>query len=222
MKHFILLLLATSFILSGDEIERMESIVKDITKLRVQYENCQEQLKAKVLAQEPQDLELELLELEKSNKKKEEILKSKDLEILNMKKRYEVLLHQQENKIITLKNQIKNKKNTISEKKETLFVTHCEEPNPFPKLMMREKSEAKTQRHSEQKKKAHTYRLKIQSDIYGSIDGKVIDSWEEQRSFTSDKKYENWIKITGYFVDKKWRKAKEDLWVLEENVSQRD
>lgn len=66
-----------------------------------------------------------------------------------------------------------------------------------------------------------TFRLNKDSDIFNSVDGKVVYNWEEGRSFTSNQRYKGWIKITGYFLDKKWLRAKEELWVLEKNSFKR-
>jgi len=42
---------------------------------------------------------------------------------------------------------------------------------------------------------------------------KVLEQWEKHTSFTSNVKSKNRIKITGYFVNKKWRKASKEMWV---------
>ena len=49
----------------------------------------------------------------------------------------------------------------------------------------------------------------------------VIYKWENKSSFTSSLMTENWIKITGYFVDKQWKKAAEELWVKKINTIKR-
>jgi len=35
------------------------------------------------------------------------------------------------------------------------------------------------------------------------------------------KKKKNWVKITGYFIDKKWKKAKKEMWIKDSKVSKR-
>ena len=237
MKRAILSF-ALASLLCGDEIQRIESIVKDIALLRIQYEECQEKLGSgdttllplkqtlkdeqqknilllseldacKSSHQENEKLRFKILKLEKSNIDLENILKSK----------YEKLLAQKDNRIKDLENQIKNRQKPI--KKEF---------NQFPKLVMKEEAVQKSEISThidksdikEQVTEPSAYRLKYESDIYESVDGAVVDRWEEERSFTSNRKYKNWVKITGYFVDQKWRKAKKELWVLEENVLKRD
>lgn len=237
MKRYILSF-ALASLLCGDEIQRIESIVKDITLLRIQYEECQEKLGSgddtlfplkqtlkdeqqknilllseldacKNSHQENEKLRFRILKLEKSNIDIENLLKAK----------YEKLLSQKDNRIKDLENQIKNRQKPI--KKEF---------NQFPKLVMKEETVQKGEIPSkinksdikEQETAPSAYRLKYESDIFESVDGVVVDRWEEERSFTSNRKYKNWVKITGYFVDQRWRKAEKDLWILEENVLKRD
>jgi chromosome segregation ATPase len=67
-----------------------------------------------------------------------------------------------------------------------------------------------------------TYRLKHDSKIYDAIDGKVVDTWEKQRSFTSAYYQDGWVKVTGYFVDKKWQSAKDkSLWIKRKDAYRR-
>jgi len=101
----------------------------------------------------------------------------------------------------------------------------CPNDNPFPKLMMKNKevkseNAASVQSGSEDKS-AGAYRMKRESAVYDAPEGKLISLWEERRSFTSNLTQGEWIKITGYFVDKKWQRAKEALWVKRENTIKR-
>jgi len=62
--------------------------------------------------------------------------------------------------------------------------------------------------------KAAAFFLRENADIYASALGdKVIAQWEKGRSFTSTVKSDKRIKITGYFVNKVWRKAEKDMWI---------
>ncbi len=69
---------------------------------------------------------------------------------------------------------------------------------------------------------ASAFRLKEDSDIFNAIDGKKVDSWEKGTSFTSYKKTDGWIKITGHFVNRKWERVKKEMWVKSDNVFKRD
>ena len=61
--------------------------------------------------------------------------------------------------------------------------------------------------------KGNAYRLKTESPIYNDPYGGIIEVWEEKTSFTSNVTWKEWVKITGYFVDKKWQKADRPLWI---------
>lgn len=67
------------------------------------------------------------------------------------------------------------------------------------------------------------YRMKNDGMIYDAPDGKPLFSWEAQRSFTSGMRAGEWIKITGYFVNRKWQATRENenLWVRENDVIRR-
>ena len=42
---------------------------------------------------------------------------------------------------------------------------------------------------------------------------KIIDKWNELNTFTSYKEKNNFIKITGYFIDGKWTPNKKEWWI---------
>ena len=69
--------------------------------------------------------------------------------------------------------------------------------------------------------KAKAFRFDVEANVYDSINGDIIDRWDAKTSFTSNQKTDRWVKITGYFVDKKWQKAKKDMWVESDKVFQR-
>lgn len=117
-------------------------------------------------------------------------------------------------------------------------ITVCKDDNPFPELMMKEKKsiqplETEAQMVIEVKKtptvvverivteKASVYRMNKEAEIYDAPYGKSIDRWEEKTSFTSNISEGKWIKITGFFVDRKWQKAKEEMWVKTEDTLKR-
>ncbi len=186
--------------LNADEMQRLESIVKDIEKLRIDYEvsqtklqECQTTLHAqqeysindKTYIEKIKNLENQIKKLEKSLKSKNEN---------NLKRK--------ENKVYSFDNQIK--------------IDNCSEKsdNAFPKLKMREKQEKDTS--------PTTYRLNQNSIIYASIEGKEIDKWEKSTSFTSKLRIGKWIQISGYFVNRQWQKAQKQMWVKASNVLKRD
>jgi len=65
------------------------------------------------------------------------------------------------------------------------------------------------------------YRMASNAPVYNAPGGSVVDTWEARRSFTSGTAKNGWIKITGYFVNRVWQRADEDLWVKESDVIRR-
>jgi regulator of replication initiation timing len=195
MKVFFIILSLVSF-LQADEMKRIESIVEDITKLRIDYEKCQERLKDKKVV--------------KTNIVK---LKKDDSEIQYYKK----LLKAKDNEIINLKNRFKEfKKNTIKKQKSLEVCLKNIDDNPFPKLMPKENVHVKEEI---QIIKASTFHLIEDAKIYDAPNGDEIDFWTIDTSFTSTKKTTNWIKVTGYFVNKQWTKAEKEMWIKYTKVS---
>lgn len=92
----------------------------------------------------------------------------------------------------------------------------------FPKLMMKEEYQKKLPIGDKIVEfEPSPFRLKTDSIIYDAIDGNKIGKWEKGRSFTSNTKTNSWIKISGYFVKKKWKKADGDMWVKRAQVIKR-
>lgn len=118
--------------------------------------------------------------------------------------------------IIQKQKQLLSKKTEVKAKivtKQILF-DKCEEPNPFPKLMMKEDNIV----HSF---KASAFRVNKSASIYDAADGNIIAQWEKSTSFTSDKKTSSMIKITGYFVNKVWTSASKEMWIKTEDATKR-
>lgn len=65
---------------------------------------------------------------------------------------------------------------------------------------------------------AHSYRLIEDSDIYDG-EGNVINMWNVDTVFTSNKKAGKYTKITGYFIDDKWKPAQKDMWIETKSVT---
>ena len=269
MRYVILITLLTSFSLAN-EINRMESIVLDIEKLRSDYSVCLNQLdtqkkqvsiddhlslqaKLKIATQKIKEHEILLekkeaknLELalkidsliainEKSKKKDFKLLLDKEKKeknkykksFIELEEKYKKVLKEKESMMISLENGTTSDKRTIIKPEKA-----CIEENPFPSLMMKnistkndsiKKSVLETKNTLEVKvrSKALTYRLNKESNIHDGIDGKVIFIWENKRSFTSNETTQNWIKVSGYFIDKKFQKADQDLWIKKLNTSKR-
>lgn len=65
------------------------------------------------------------------------------------------------------------------------------------------------------------YRMATNAPVYNAPGGSVVDTWEARRSFTSGTSLNGWVKITGYFVNRVWQRADEEMWVKESDVIKR-
>jgi hypothetical protein len=228
--------------LFGDEVQRVDDMIGDITKLRKSYEQCKQKLKSIKNSEtiveckkEKEKLEEYKLLVDQERAKTSDLMKklvscennkkSLDVKIVELEKKIEIekkLLKVKDNIIISLESKCKEKKvKKVKTKEKTIFTlenickkTIYEDANPFPKLMMKKKY------RDEQKEiqkvsifKASAFRLKNDADIYAYPNKKIIDKWEKNRSFTSNKETLNWFGITGFFVDKKWKRARRSMWI---------
>lgn len=277
MKLICILLALYSFALS-DEMQRIEAIIDDITKLRVDYEACKKDLNKlnphaasngvtivheaqscekftqkiqenkNTLAQKEQEISI-LKEKNKDLKNQiftsKKLLISKENELKNFESKMILNGFQENNKLELIEDKYKKllkiKEDRIYYLQNRLNVKKviknqiCKDDNVFPKLLLKDKHNKAVQVNVikdeiniiENKMeiitsiKASTYRLKRNSDIYDDVDGNKIDTWEKSRSFTSTKKSQNWVQISGYFEDRKWKKSSQELWIQLQNVSQR-
>ena len=185
MKHFVLFLLFSVFTLelyASQEIQRIDSIVNDITALRKEYRE-------------------KLLE----EKKRNSILSQEN-------KRYRQKISNLKNKIKSMQTLLKNRKNSTENQ---ITAPVCKEENPFPKLKLKENM-------SVEHFKARAFHFTKTADIYAGMNSsKVIGRWDKGTSFTSNIKTQVRVKITGYFVNKVWTKAKKEMWVELSNVTKK-
>jgi len=200
MRFVFILFIFFATLIQADEIQRIESIVEDISKLRNSYVKVERELqnekdKNKKYTKKIDSLENEIISLKKQIKTKEKI-------VINT----------------SVVKPLKSKNQTVA--KKCLNNTINTESNTFPKLSMK-KSNMSITKQKVFSFKASTYRVNKLAYIYGSIDGEIVDEWEELRSFTSNQRNDTWIKITGYFIDKKWRPAETPLWVESKDTNLR-
>jgi len=225
-------------ILYSDDIQRIELIVKDISELRGKYEKCNEELKEKsIQCEKSQERVNKYKKLYNDEKRKRLLLETQIDNNADKKKSNRYLLKRINKLEKLLKNReklLKAKENSNENQRKksivttdgaslaTLFKQKCEETDGFPKLMMKKQYQIESLDESKIIKfKAAPFRLKTESVIYDNINGNKIAQWERGTSFTSNKKTRSWIQITGYFVDKKWRSAKKEMWVKQAQVSKR-
>lgn len=213
MKVVVACLLLISLLHAG-EIQRIESIVDDISKLRVEYEKCKKSLK--------------------KSRQKNIILKA-ELDYINGTSsnnvqsiaKYKKLLEKRNREIKILKRKLsKFKKNNIKTKKIIQVCKVKKDDNPFPKLVPKVGTTVVKSRKIEKKEKtisfkATVFRLKKNTSIYSSPNSKKLYLWDKDRTFTSNIGTKNWIKITGYFINKKWIRAKDELWIKKNDVSKK-
>lgn len=227
--RFIIISMIFGLLLYADEIDRVESVLKDIENLRESNIECQNKLDSKdnskevdkyrrllFLEKQKNNLYAEKIKIldkstsiieknDKSNNKEIKILLSKENEYKKIIKKYQEKIENKDEIIKSLKNQIN------SSKKENRYI----ENNPSSKLVMKENVEII------ESFKASPFRLISDSDIYDSINGNVVYNWDAKTSFTSSVMTQNWVKITGYFVNREWQKADEELWVEKINTIKR-
>jgi len=200
MKSILLAISLMTINIYADEIQRVESILSEITQLRLQKSNSEE--KISLIAQK---LENE----ENKNKNLLEELEKSYSEIENLKNQIKILKNSKKSNSV--------EKVIIKEKVEVYGKNKIKRDNQFPKLQMRD---------SEKKgldidRNPYTYRLSRDAAIYNAIDGEKIEEWETQSSFTSSFRSKDWIKITGYFRDRVWHKSQRELWVRAKDAKQR-
>jgi hypothetical protein len=135
--------------------------------------------------------------------------------INNIDKKYEkkIALLEEKNRFLREENsQYKSKIERLKAKKRTL---HCAKrvENQFPKLKMKKEIYSF---------KAAAFRLKEDAPVYAGVNSeKIIAKWEKGTSFTSHISSNERVKITGYFIDKIWRKADKNMWIENSKVIKR-
>ncbi|MEN8302647.1 MAG: hypothetical protein ABFQ64_01080 [Campylobacterota bacterium] len=169
----LLVVLIVSLSLNADEMKRIEAIVSDITKLRAEHEGCQTEAKIySMQLKDERDKNKILLQEMNSFKdlyKREIEYKNRIVKLENKIKNQEKLLKAKENNkkdLITesepiIKIKEKEKKTLVIKEKtiENLVLVNCEEPNPFPKLVM------KKEFSQNDKKVKKTKKLKKQKEV---------------------------------------------------------
>ena len=210
MRFIVIFSLLCFSFLNADEIQRIESIVNEISKLRDDYVKSQNSLVEMEVKLEEEKEETKILKQNLKN------YKNKILSLENKINSLEISLKTKEkNKIVCKDMPQKIVKNTIIIKKD-LNTQGFKEDNIFPSLLMKEQY-----KKNKTKSMAHTYRVKLEAKIYDAINGREIDIWEKSTSFTSNEQTSEWVKITGYFVDRLWRVSDKEMWIKSSDVRMR-
>jgi len=178
---------------NNGDIGVMEEAVSDIAKLKNDYKTCQEDLKNRFVKTDYKELDKYKILLKKEKEKNQKMLK--DMEWFTKT-------------IETLENKL-NQNN-----KKLLKIKQYQQ-----KVLAKEV----VKKHIEKARfmKASNFRLKLDASIFDKPNGKKVDNWMQNTTFTSNIRTDNWIKITGYFVNKKWRKATKEMWIEADKVFKR-
>ncbi len=224
----------TSFMLFGlvhlgaDEIERINNLIKEVKKLRMNYTTCRHQLieLSKNKERAPQDRNTHLY----ATWKQQQAVLTRELE----------QAHQNER---NLKDQIQSLQEALKAKEQALTALQTKNDSLTRKIEALQnelyrkkqkqepvKNDANTSRTGQKKQpsvetlhytKPKTFRTNKEAPIYDAKNGKQIATWEAHRSFTSNIESGDWIKITGYFIDRVWTPAKRNLWIKKEDAYER-
>jgi len=229
-------------------LKRSQSSEDELSKLKTELLTVQDKLKSsqeanRGLEQKIKHLSTDVVQINKSEesaeKEKYRLLSNENRDLKKELKALEIKRASLEKKCVP-KTITKVKK--VTKRVESKSV--CLDDNPFPKLMMKDEKEiapATPKKRLIDKEdvpnsleesvpedvkevileKGRTYRLKQKSSIYDSPDGKVIAIWEEKTSFTSNIYKGKWIKITGYFVNMKWKKSTDEMWIKDKDTIKR-
>lgn len=215
-----------------DLLQDNKTLVKDL-ELSLNNEKLQGQKKV-VASVKPVSLSPEYLALQKDNEtlvkelalsqnrvhKNDEKLQSKtqvatSVKPVNLSTEYLAL--QKDNDTLLKELEACKKRPKRSVKKVQTSKDICVDDNPFP-VLMKKKTITEPKAPLRDKPLTGVFRIKGESSIYNTVDGDVIEIWEDKRSFTSNVSKGDWIKITGFFINKIWTKANNALWVKKENT----
>ena len=240
MKKGVFGMLLIASLLGGDEIERINNLAKEVEALRIHYDACMQKLQ--LCSQNGSSKSDSLLQKckhdrtvrigEKRSKNEKERKKIRYLE--SRIKEYEKTLKAKEEKIAILEKELlrlqkeRSKKKESSKKREkkrscvkTLKTKNCptsvvvvQKSKERTHLILKKDGNVAVKKSSKITiTQPRTFRTRSEAPIYDAKDGKIVNRWEKGRSFTSYIESGDWIKITGYFINRKWTKAKEELWI---------
>ncbi len=228
---YLMIVMILSLSIYADEMQRMEAVLKDIENLRSDYNRCIKELDIKNMDKTilKKDVDTRLkAQLQEKDKLMKEYKNLLDKE--RMKNTLLIAKLDSQSKYSVI-NESKNN-NTENEKYKNIIEKQHKDLESKDKIIKSLNNQidvknisvnlsTKDSIHKEIQFKAATFRLEKNSNIYNMIDGDILYTWDKNRSFTSGIMTQNWIKITGYFVNKKWVKAEDELWIKKVNIVKR-
>ena len=224
MKKSLLAVCIILSVSSADEIARINALASEVKKLRVGYDACME--------------ELQLIQNRKIASKTSEVQKSK-LRTLEEKialldannthlKEENRLLRKELEKLRKIKAIME--KDLENQKKSALQREMKEEKNPQVVVVQKSDAQHLVLKDSKVKilkevkihtTKPKTFRTLHEASIYDAPNKNMIAKWEKGKSFTSYIEAGDWIKITGYFINRKWVPAQKELWIRKSDAFER-
>ncbi len=243
--NYLIITIILSLSIYGDEINRMEKIVRDIENLRSEYNKCKKELNIKSIVYTLEKKNIDDSKFQNIQVKNTKIREYKKLlnkerlkntmllvKIDTLKKKKVSQNIKNSNNEIEIKDlkkqyalEVKNKEKIIKilkKKKDSITKIVAKDESTFPSLVIKEslKSQMNKIIELEFPSKALTYRLNKSSNIYSNINAtNIVYRWKENTLFTSNALSQNRVKITGYFKNDKWQKAKKELWIKKINVA---
>lgn len=210
-KSFLLLFVSLSLLAS----DRMSGVIEEVSKLRVNYEKCKENLNdalngVVVIDKEPsKDANKKIADLEKQLKEKEVDFHKSRFENSKL-----------EDKILTLEEEIRSLKRSSNVKviKEVVYKERdSDESEVMPELLSKNDTVKidSVPEASIETFEPSSFKATSSTFAYDAPRGNIVMGWEDGRSFTSNTKKGDWIKVTGYFIEGKWTSARKAMWIEE-------
>ena len=250
MKKRVLLVCVVAIALYGDELERIDALVDEIHDLRTGYERCQRELSLSVERSETTPNDRKLLECEsalhklsRSSATEVQKLRSEIKKLKNRVAEFKKSSTMQASRIRNLKKELQKYKKALRVKqKVTRGKTKTKSERiigktplcPVETVVVKEKqkrtrialdSEGKVvikESYRVVTTRPRTFRTLRDAVIFDKPGGVRVDLWEKGRSFTSYLESGSWIKITGYFVNRKWKKSNKEMWIKKSDAFERD
>ncbi len=173
---FSIIALAFLSIVSANDVERIQSMVDDITKLRETQASSKVESESKNLNKSESNSKI--VELEKKLDEKEKLVKTKESEINSIKKEFAV---QQKNQEILLRES--RTQQTDIQRKEVPAI--CQDDNEFPKLIMKENAAKKADVKEVEKVAVETKKV-VQKEVTKVVADTKKAEMKETKKVVSD------------------------------------
>jgi hypothetical protein len=216
MRYVIYLMMVSALSVAA-EVEVRDANPADAEQLQTNYAICQKEL---------QRVYRENLKLRDSSEG--ELRDHYERRILSLESSLEEARKQEHRTSSALKRanrQIEQLNRLVADQKRHIATLSASEAPQadFPKLIPKETGiAAEAQQASEAAIvyfKAAAFETTETVPVRDAPAGNPVTTWEAETSFTSNQKQGGWIRVTGYFVDRKWRPSREEsLWIRESKV----